>query len=271
MNRSITKKLEMAARVQEFQRAHPYVDRNQAAVAAQFATRLAQAQALLVAEHAQQAAASAATRQRRDVRRALETRVMRGVARIGAFATRGEAAVADRFSAPPHNSSNAAFLVRASSLLEVARAHHEALTSHGLTRAQLSEFAASLTRFKAATAEAQTTRRQHRETRAKLARAATDLSELLNLLDVFNRARLGGDAGLLSMWVGLRTVGRGAASRVRRGASSEASAPPSVSPTVTRPAVPPAIPPVSAPTNPAPAVGDGGGEPPRKDGFNQAA
>ncbi len=262
MNRLITRKLEMAARVQEFQRAHPYSDRNQAAVAARFEESLAQAQPLYLKEHAEQLAASAITHQRQDLRRGLEAHLMRSVARIGAFATRGDALVASRFTAPPQNSSNAAFLARASSLLEVARAHQEALTSHGLTRGQLSDYAASLTRFRAATADAQASRRQHRETRATLQGSIADLTELLSLLDVFNRSRFQVDAGLLSMWTSLRKVGR--ARRGTSGAASEVPATPRL--------IPPAAPSVNTSTNPAPTVPNGGDdEPPLDGGLNRVA
>ena len=110
-------------------------------------------------------------------------------------------------------------------------------------------------------------RRQHRETQATLQRSIADLTELLSLLDVFNRSRFQGDAGLLGMWTSLRTVGRALATRARRGNSSAASEVPA-----TPQVIPPAAPPVNTPTRTAPTVNHGGDdEPPLDAGLNQVA
>ncbi len=261
MNHLMAKKLEMAARVQEFEQAHPYTDRNQAAVATQFAERLAQAQSLFLAEHKEQRAASAAAHHRQGVRRGLETHVMSSVVRIGAFATRGDAQAARHFTAQSGSKSNAAFLRHASSLLEVGRAHQEPLTRNGLPRGTLSEFAAGLSEFREAEAQAQSSRRQHRETRVALGGAIADLTQLLNVLDVYNRGRFRDDALLLSTWSNLRTVGRPA---TRRRSDDTSAAPPNPSGTVS--------PPVIAPSQPAPVVSDRGDDgPPRDGGQTRAA
>ncbi len=266
MNRWITKKLEMAVRVQEWQRAHPYSDRNQVAVVERFEERLAQAQALFLEEHTQRLAAGAARRHRKAVRRGLEAQLVRSVARIGAFATRGDAQVASRFMAPAQNGSNAAFLARASSLLAAARAHQDALTSHGLTRGQLSTFAAGLARFTEATAQEHASRQQHGETRATLQRAVANLTELLVLLDVFNRTRFEPDAGMLSMWRNLRTVGRVAATRAKRTENGAVVAP--VTPVAPKAPTLPIVAP-SDPTSGVAAVGET--EPPLDGRQNNAA
>ncbi len=277
MDRSMTDKLDMAARVQEFQQAHTYSDRNQATVAAKFAERLEEAQTLFLAEHSQEFAAKAAVRHRQDLRRRLETHVMRNVARVGAIAMREDAQVARRFVTPPRDKSIAAFVAQATSLLEVAREQQEALARFGLTRAQFAEFASGLNRFREATAEAQGSRRQLVETRAALKRAVAELSEMLELLDVFNRARFEKDATLLGLWSSVRSarVGRRRGGRsADRGAVSETPAAPPVRPPVDVPVSPshPAPPVVESPVvRPVQSGDEGGDEPPHDGGLTKVA
>lgn len=230
MDRWLTKKLEMAARVQEFHRANPYADRNQSAIVAQFEEALAEAQALQLQEDTERRAADTLQRQRRDVRGGLEGSLLRALARVGTFALREDPAAARRFGAPASNGSNAAFLAHATSLLELARSHQEALTQYGFARAQVNELAASIARYREVATAAETGRQKLGETRTKLRRTTAELSELLRLLDVFNRGRFAADAGLLAMWRSLSTIGRVPVLRRRRNSEDAASDAPTPAP-----------------------------------------
>jgi hypothetical protein len=252
MNRSITKKLEMAARVQEWQRANPPTDRNQAAIGERFEALLAQAQALFLEEHSQRLAAAAATRQRNAVRRTLQSQVVRTVARIGAYATRKEGQAASRFVAPPQNVGIAEFLARTASLLEAAREHQDALLRHGLTKAQLTAFAAGLAGFREAISQEQAARQLHGATRVALERVVGEVSELVGLIDAFNTARYEADARMQGLWRGARVLGRGSAPRAKRGEGA------ATAPATAADSAPPAAPGGTAsgsasPTEPPPA------------------
>lgn len=207
----------MATRVQEFQRAHPYTDKNQAALAAQFEAKLAQAQSHGYAAQQQQAAADAAKQQRQEIRRNLEAHLLQGIARIGAFALRDDARTASRFVAPKCKASNAAFLVHTTSLLEVAREHQDALIRNGLPRAQLGELAAALGEFRAAAAQVQASEQEQRQARTACAATLDEVLQMLDVLDAFNRGRFRDDAAMLRMWEDLRTIERPATPRVPRG------------------------------------------------------
>lgn len=228
MNRMSTKKLAMAARALEFLRAHPFTDRNQAAVASQFATQLEQAQALLLAEQNERLAAATAKRRGAELRRELEANLLPGMERIGAFALRADAQEASRFTPASRRRTEAGFIARASNLLEAARAHQETLARSGLARATIHELANGLSQFRDATSQAHTRRQQHHDTRTELERAMADLTEQLRLLDAYNRVRFQRDAALLERWTTLRTIGRQTATRSKN--SGGEVAPPAPTP-----------------------------------------
>lgn len=216
MDRSLIRKLEMATRVQEFQRAHPYTDKNQAAIAAQFEAKLAEAQSHSYASQEQQTAADAAKQQRHEIRRNLEAHLLQGIARIGTFALRDDARTASRFVVPKSKTSNAAFLVQATSLLEVARENQDTLIRHGLPRGQVGELAAALGELRAAAAQVQASEREQRESRTACATALDEALQLVEVLDAFNRGRFQDDAAMLRMWSDLRTIERPATPRIPR-------------------------------------------------------
>ncbi len=149
----------MAARALEFLRAHPFTDRSQATVATQFAALLVEAQSWFLAEQKDRLAAAAAKRHGVDLRRGLEANLLPGMERIGGFAMRGDAQEASRFAPPPRSKSEAAFVARATNLLDAARAHQEALAQSGLARSRVTELANGLAQFRDATTLAQVRRR----------------------------------------------------------------------------------------------------------------
>lgn len=230
MGRLINKKLEMAARVQEWLRTHPPTDRNQIAIVERFTGLLEKAQSLQLEENAQRLASAAATGRRKAVRTELETQQLRAVARIGVFATRKELPAAARFTMPPRNVGLADFVVRAANVLDAAREQQEALVSHGLTKALLTASAAGLARLREAIAQEQASRQQHGATRAEFQRAVEEVNELVGLFDAFNLAQFAGDQRMLDLWRTVRAVTR--SPRVKRatgGVAAEAPAAPGTS------------------------------------------
>ena len=227
MDRLLMKKLEMVARVQEFQRAHPYTDRNQAAVGRRFEERLAEAQSLFLREHEERDAHRAETHHRQALQRDLVA-TMRSVVRIGQSAAAGDPRLASRFT-PVQSSSNVAFVAQSKSLLEVATENQDTLIRSGLLRAQLAAFASGLAEFQKVMAAIVVLRRKLNETRTALRSAIADLGKLVRVLDVFQAARFAGDASLFATWSSLRVVGspttRGEGAEVATGVTAEAAAP----------------------------------------------
>jgi hypothetical protein len=146
------------------------------------------------------------SRHRREVRRGLETELMRYVVRVGEMAAREHPELAGRFKAPEHNASNAMFLARAWDLLQLAKANQALLASHGLTGTQLDDLGSVVTRFEGSTEKANAGRRDHVGARADLQSVTTDLLDLVGLLEVLNHARFHDDAELQASWESARNV-----------------------------------------------------------------
>jgi len=206
MDRLLMKKLEMGARVLEFQRAHPYTDRNQAAVGRRFEERLAEAQSLFVQVNEARVAFRADTQHRQVMRRELAA-LVRNVARIGQLATDDDPRVASLFKPSGPANGNVAFVAHAKSLLEAATEHQDFLIRNGLLRPQLPALAKSLAAFTAAMAEAPLLDRKLHQTRTALKSAMNDLAKLVRKLDVFQNVRFADDADVLATWTRLRVVG----------------------------------------------------------------
>lgn len=227
MDRLLMKKLEMVARVQEFHRAHPYTDRNQAAVGRRFEERLAEAQSLFSRAHEERAALRAETKHRDALRNEIVL-TARSVVRIAELAVGDDARLASRFK-PVQSVGNAAFFEQSRNLLEFANENQDALIRSGLLRPQLATFASRLAEFEEVMAAIVVFRRKLNETRIALRSAMADLARLVRVLDVFQTARFAGDASLIATWNSLRVVGspttRGEGVEVATGDAAPAAAP----------------------------------------------
>jgi len=205
MDRLLMKKLEMVARVAEFQRAHPYTDRNQAAVGRRFEERIAAAQSLFAREQGEREAHDTEKQHRRALRNEIAA-IGRSVVRIGRLAAGGDARLASRFKSVT-SGSNAAFFEQSRALLEVANENQEALIGTGLLAPQLAAFASRLAEFQEVLAAIVELRRKRNETRSALRTAMRDLGRLVRVLDVFQAARFADDPSLREAWDALRVVG----------------------------------------------------------------
>lgn len=206
MDRMIRRKLEMAVRVRDFGRAHPFADPSHVAVVARFEEGLARTQALAVQEQAGRLDSVAATRHRKGVRRQLEIDLMRYLARVGEVAAKDHPELAGRFRAPHHNANNATLLARAWDMLNLAKANQDVLVGYGLAGSQLEDLATTLTRFEAATEKANAGRRNHVGARADLQSVTAQLMDAIGLLEVLYRTRFRDDAERLASWESARNV-----------------------------------------------------------------
>lgn len=206
MQRVVGSKLEMAVRVRDFVRAHPFSDPTHAALGTRLEEAVTKAQALAVREQTGRLDASAAIRHRRTLRRDLQRELVRYVARVGEVAAHEHPELVGRFKAPGGSVRNATFLARAWDLLELAKANQELLGSHGLAGGQLDDLAGALTRFEAATEQANSGRRAHVGARADLLSVTGEVMELVRLLEVLNRMRFRADPDALAAWESARNV-----------------------------------------------------------------
>ncbi len=202
----VRRKLEMAARVRDFHRAHPFMDPSHQALAVRIGELLTKAQDLAVQEQAGRMGSKAATRHRRALRQVLERAMIRYLSRVADLAAYEAPDLAGRFRLPGRRSANAAFIARAWDLVNLAREHQELLGRYGLGAGQLDEVVDALNRFEAATERANAGRRSHVGAHAQLNEVARQLMELLGPIDVLNRYRFAAHAEQLAAWRSARNV-----------------------------------------------------------------
>lgn len=227
-----------------------------------FESRLAEAEALAFTEQKDKMAAAANKRLQQELRQRLEAHMLPSVERIAAFALRSDVRATAAFAAPSQGKSHAAFVRRASHVLDAARAHQQELYRHGVTHAQVTELTRTLDEFLQVAAQVEGDVPRHRETRSKLSQALAELAELLGVLDAYNRMRFQDDAGQLASWVAVRTVGKAPAGRSRKTTETVAPATPALQPPASTEPIP------SAPT---PAAASDDEQPPRSDPQRSAA
>ena len=206
MERTVGRKLEMAVRVRDFVRAHPFSDPTHAALATRFDDAVARAQAVAVREQTGRLDARAAVRNRKALRRQLQRELIRYVSRVGEVAARESPELAGRFTTPSKNVRDATFLARGWDLVALVKANQELLGAHGLAGSQVEDLAGALTRFEAATEKANGGRRDHVGARAELLSIVAELMELCRLLDTLIRMQHRNDPELVAAWQSARNV-----------------------------------------------------------------
>jgi len=206
MDGKVRRKLETAKRVRDFNRAHPLTDPSHAVVATRFEERLAKAESLAIQEQAGRLESGSATRRRKEARKKVEVELMRYVSRVAQVAQREYPELNGRFVMPSSNATNATLLARAWDMLNLAKAHQEALGKHGLAGTQIDQLASELNRFEEVTEVANAGRRAHVGARAELLSTTAELMELIGLLDLLNRSRFRLDPRLLAAWSSAKNV-----------------------------------------------------------------
>jgi hypothetical protein len=134
MNAVLRRRLEMATRVRDFLRAHPSTGPEQAAVA-HLEELLQRAEALAAQQRAGVVAARAATLQRAEVRRGLQTKLLRYLTAVGAVAAQEAPELAAQFKLPRRSTNQRALLTAARGMLEEATAQKDlpwAVTQRGV-------------------------------------------------------------------------------------------------------------------------------------------
>src|SRR3989442_7040983 len=142
--------MEMARRVLEFLQAHPFTDPTALEVQARFEEKLTRAEALAVDQRTHQLGAKAGNRRRNQLRRLLETGLMRHLVRVAEVADKELPARSGKILLPPQDGSNEAFLTAARSMVNAAGANHDLLVKHGMPEAMLDDLTHRLSDYEQA-------------------------------------------------------------------------------------------------------------------------
>jgi hypothetical protein len=205
MNAALRRRLEMATRVRDFLRAHP-TESPEATALATLEELLQRAEALAAQQRAGVLATRSAAKQREKLRTALQTKLLRYLAGVGAVAAKETPELAEQFHLPPAGASHQAFLTAARGMLEEATAQKDLLVSRGMSETLLDDLQAALTELENTLEASRTGRREHVGASADLQAVAAQITEQVRLLDGLVRYRFGDQPELMGSWASARNV-----------------------------------------------------------------
>ena len=161
MNAVLRRRLERAARVRDFIRAHRTDGAGEGTALARLEELLQRAEALAAQQRAGVVATRSATMQRRELRHTLQTKLLKYLAAVGAVAAKGNTELAPQFRLPPSGASHQGFLTAARGMLEKASAQKELLVSRGMSGTLVDDLAAALAQFEKTLEATRAGRRDH--------------------------------------------------------------------------------------------------------------
>jgi hypothetical protein len=206
MNAVLRRRLEMAVRVRDFLRAHRTEGIGDGTALTQIEELVKRAELLTAQQQAGVVATRSATIQRRELRRGVQTKLLRYLAAVGAAAAKENLELAAQFQAPHPSTSTLAFLTAARAMLEKATAQKELLVKRGMADKVLDDLAAALTEFEQTLEASRAGRREHVGASADLEAVGAEIAEQVRVLDGLVRYRFGDNAELMGAWVSARNV-----------------------------------------------------------------
>jgi len=196
----------MAARVRDFLRAHQMDGVGQGLGLAKLEELLERAENLATQQRTGVAVVRSATKQRQEIRRALQPKILGYLSVVGAVAATQNAELAEQFRMPPPNATHQALLTMSRAILEKATAQKPLLVSLGMSEQVLDELATALGEYEQTLEATSAGRREHVGARADLKTVAAEISKQLRLLDKVVRYRFGDNPELMGAWDSARNV-----------------------------------------------------------------
>ena len=206
MNAQIRRRLEMAARARDFLRAHQMDGVGQDLGLTKLEQLLEHAENLATQQRTGVAVERAAVKQRQELRRALQPRILGYLSAVGAVAATQNAEIGEQFRMPPATSTHQELLTMSRAILERATAQKELLVKLGMSEQVLDELATALGQYEDTLQATSAGRREHVGAGADLKAVATEITTQLRLLDKVVRYRFGDNAELMEAWESARNV-----------------------------------------------------------------
>ncbi len=206
MESVVRRKLEMAARVREFMRAHASGDTGVFPGLAQFEETLMRADEIAAREQEGRTAERAARAQRKELRRLLHFQLIRYLVAVGSLAAKDQAELSERFKLPNSGLTNSAFLGNVKALVATAETQKELLVKQGMSPTLLDDLGRMVSGFETAVEAIRTGRRAHIESRADLDAITGELADRVAVLDGVIRWRFGDDPDVMAGWHAAKRV-----------------------------------------------------------------
>jgi len=206
MNRSIRRKLTMATRVRDFNRAHPDGGEGHTLMLALLEDRLTRAEALATQQRSGYLAVRSAATRKLELRRTIREEHLEHLARIGRAAGTEQPELAKRFQLPRQNVDSQTFLASARASAAEAAAQKAIFVRDGMPETFLEDLAKALSEYEAAGNELNAGMALHIGARADLEAVAAEIMQIVKRLDGINRYRFRGDAELKAAWKSAQDV-----------------------------------------------------------------
>ena len=206
MNALLRRRLEMAGRVRDFLRAHKTDAVGEGLGLAKLEELLQRAQVLAGQQRVGVAMTRQATKHRTEVRRSLQSKILRYLRVVGRVAAKQNGELANQFPLPPSNASDKALVTAAQATLEKATVQKDVLVSLGMSPQVVDDLGKALGEFERTLEASREGRREHVGASADLAAVAAEIAEQVQLLDGVVQYRFGDDAELMGAWASARNV-----------------------------------------------------------------
>ncbi len=204
MNAQLRRRLEMAARARDFLRAHQMEGVGQDLGLTKLEQLLEHAENLATQQRVGVAVERSAVKQRQELRRVLQPRILGYLSAVGAVVGTQNAELAEQFRMPPPNTTHQGLLTMSRAILERATAQKELLVKLGMSEQVLDELTTALGQYEDTLQATSAGRREH----------VGDISKQLRLLDKVVRYRFGDNAELMGAWESARNASLRSARRV---------------------------------------------------------
>ena len=206
MNTDVRKKLERIAGVRDFSRAHPSDDPSHVATLARLEELYQRAETLVAQQQTARTDELAGTSRRDELRDQLQSHLLRHVVRYGELVARDNPPLIGKFRLPSRRTNNKVYLVTARNIRALALANKEALLQAGLSDQVFTSFSEAVDQFEKASEAIRLGRVAHVGARAELETLTSELLDVIERLDTFNRFRFKESQELSAAWQSIRRV-----------------------------------------------------------------
>ena len=206
MRTDLRRRLEMAVRVREFFRTHQTEGATQEGAVARLEQLVERAEVLAAQQRAGVIATRGATERRAEVRRALQSKLLRYLSAVGAAAAQENSELGAQFRLPKPRGSNQAFLTMARGMLVKATVQKDVLVKRGMSAKLLDDLSATLAEFERTLEATRAARLDHVGATADLRAVLAEISQQVRVLDGLVRYRFGDNEELMGAWASAHNV-----------------------------------------------------------------
>lgn len=206
MRTDLRRRLEMAVRVRDFFRTHRTEGVTEEGAVALLEQLVQRAEQLASQQRAGVIATRGASEHRAEVRRAVQSKLLRYLSAVGAAAARENTELGAQFRIPKPRGSNQVFLTMARGMLDKATAQKDMLVKRGMSAKLLDDLATTLGEFEKTLEATRAARLDHVGATADLRAVLGEISQQVRVLDGLVRYRFGDNEELMGAWASAHNV-----------------------------------------------------------------